>query len=117
MMINCYIDRENMTNIKTLKKKKNVRYVVFLGKNQEPDIKYEKGTKVKILRCEKQGKQFLDCKLIHYFLQRYNDKNTRHIVVSKDKGYDKFIDYVNTSKGKISKRIENLERIDNLRST
>ena len=87
----CYIDAENRTDIVYLKKYSNVTYYVFLGKNQEDKIKYENGTKVKKIRCEKQGKQFLDCKLIDYVLSRKNTKNTVHDIVSNDNGYDKFI--------------------------
>ena len=105
----CYVDGENKANLTHFKPYNNVRYLVFLGKNQKDKIKSEQGVKLKKIRCESDEKQFLDCKLIEYFLNRRNTKNTIHYIVSEDGGYDKCISYVNALNGDISCRIKNFD--------
>ncbi len=103
-----YIDVGNKTEIVKLPKYNNVRYYAFYEKNQIDNIKCEPGTKIKRIRCEHEGKQYLDCKLIDFFLKRINTKDTFHCIVSKDGGYDKFINFVNKKNGNICKRLQDL---------
>lgn len=108
----CYIDVGNKSDIVHLKGYPNVRYYAFFEKNQKDIIKCDPGTKIKRIRCEHEGKQYLDCKLIDFFLKRINTENTVHYIVSKDQGYDKFINFVNKKNGNICNRIIDLSVFD-----
>lgn len=107
-----YIDVGNKTDIVHLKNYSDARYYAFYEKNQKDNIKCESGTKIKRIRCEHEGKNYLDCKLTDFFLKRVNTKNTFHIIVSKDCFYDNFISYVNKKYGNICKRIDDINSLN-----
>lgn len=109
MQIYIYIDYENMSNIKELPRLENVKYFVFVGANQKPKLSYVPGTRVRIIKIEKTGKNALDYKLKDFMQKRINVQNTMHFIISKDKGYDTCINEINIKKQcKIAYRREGL---------
>lgn len=118
MIFYIYIDFENMSYLQTLPSISNGRYFVFLGANQKDSIKYCQGIRVKKIKCERQEKDFLDCKLIDCFLKRKNIKNVYHYIISKDKGFDSWINFTKaTSPNTNIKRIENFNEIININNS
>lgn len=104
-----YIDYENMSNIKELPRLENVKYFVFIGANQKPKLSYVPGTRVRIIKIEKTGKNALDYKLKDFMQKRINVQNTMHYIISKDKGYDACINDINLKKArKIAYRREGI---------
>lgn len=98
-----------MSNIKELSRLENVKYFVFVGANQKPKLSYAPGTRVRIIKIEKTGKNALDYKLKDFMQKRINVKSTRHFIISKDKGYDEFINAINLKRQcKIAYRKEGL---------
>lgn len=108
-----YVDYENLSNINSLPKLKKAKFFIFVGNKQQCKIKYEQGISVKIIQCKVIGKNFLDCMLTHFLLKRINAKNVFHFIVSKDKGFDSWCNYINFGKDtQIVKRIENFNNLN-----
>ena len=112
MILYIYIDCENVSNLTILPQIPNARFFVFLGAKQSDNIKSVQGIRVKKIRLEKIAHNLLDCTIIDYILKRRNLKNTTHYIISKDKGYDCWIDYINsTQHDEIVKRVEKFDSI------
>ena len=92
-----YIDYENMADIKFFPPLENGRYVILVGAKQQFQ---PNGIKCRIIRSKGAGKDRLDCELIEALLNRIRTmKNTKHIIVAKDKGYDTWVSFFNSKYG------------------
>lgn len=105
------IDYENRPDLNNLKYYPNVKYIVFIGAKQTDNIRFKAGTKIRKIKLKHTGKDYLDCSLIDFILKRIGMKDTFFSIISKDTGFDPWVDYIN-EKQKIPKvqRIETLNR-------
>ena len=83
---------------------------MFLGFHQTDDIKCEQGMRIKKIKMDKEGKDYLDCHLIDSITKRKNLPNTTHYIVSHDKGFEPWVNYLNSKAKKvIAKRIDKID--------
>ena len=110
-----YIDYENMGNLKSFPKIDGA-YFVFIGANQKTVPKSlvfaTNENKVNWIEIEGSGKNALDFHIAYCLAKNDSDPEVCHYILSKDKGFDPLIAYVNKTKGaKSVKRIVSLNDI------
>jgi hypothetical protein len=93
-----YVDFENMGGLKNLVKLDG-EYFFFLGNTQNsiPKSLVLESTKVKInwIEIEGTGNNALDFHIAYYLGINANEKDVRHFILSKDKGFDPLIATLN----------------------
>lgn len=120
-----YVDYENMGNIKELVPI-NGKYFCFIGSNQKKlsanlvfateEISV-KEISVKWISIEGSGKNALDFHIAYYLGVQSSEENITHYILSKDKGYDPLIAFINKKHQKtIVKRIISLDDLKDKKS-
>lgn len=108
-----YVDYENMGNIKELVPI-NGKYFFFIGSNQKtlPTslVVTTNEMPVEWISIEGSGKNALDFHIAYYLGVQSSEENITHYILSKDKGYDPLITFINKKNQRtIVKRIISLD--------
>ena len=111
MNIYIYIDYENMSNLRSLPSENGVKYFVFLGAKQKDGLKIRPGAKVRKIRCKAKAKDYLDNKIKEYITNRKQVQGVAHFILSKDKGFESFVNYMKMEHEIIIERSEDLDKI------
>lgn len=97
-----YVDYENMSNLKNLLPGKDKKYFFFIGANQNKIPKSlvidSNEVCVKWIEIEGQGKNALDFYIAYFIAKNDGQKDVQHFILSKDKGFDPLISYINKKK-------------------
>lgn len=109
------IDYENRADIKKLFCFSDVKFVSFIGAEQQDKIKIEEGTKLSRKRMNRTGKDYLDWNLIMYIKNRLQQKDTKFYIVSDDNIFISFANYINTTSNKKKIEIINKARWNELK--
>lgn len=111
-----YVDYENMSNLKNLLPGKDKKYFFFIGANQNKIPKSldcdSNEVCIERIRIEGQGKNALDFYIAYFIAKNDGQKGAQHFILSKDKGFDPLISYINKTKSReIIRRIITLDDI------
>lgn len=116
-----YVDYENMSNLKNLLPGEDRKYFFFIGAGQERIKKSlvldSNEVCVEWIGIEGQGKNALDF-YIAYFIAKNDEKedeDAQHFILSKDKGFDPLISYINKKRScEIVHRIITLDELNDI---
>lgn len=114
-----YVDYENMSNLKNLLPGEDRKYFFFIGAEQKtiPSSLAIATNKVSVewVKIEGQGKNALDFYIAYFIAKNDEQDDVKHFILSKDKGFDPLISYINKSKScEIVRRIITLDELDDI---
>lgn len=114
-----YVDYENMSNLKNLSPGEDRKYFFFIGAGQERIQKSlvldSNEVCVEWIGIEGQGKNALDFYIAYFIAKNDEQKDVQHFILSKDKGFDPLISYINKRKScEIVHRIITLDELNNI---
>ena len=114
-----YVDYENMSNLKNLSPGEDRKYFFFIGAGQEKIQKSlvldSNEVCVEWIGIEGQGKNALDFYIAYFIAKNDEQEDAQHFILSKDKGFDPLISYINKKKSReIVHRIITLDDLDDI---